>query len=160
MTQRPSGRGSGIIAAKSYFMLVKWLVPVNKNMITKAPRPASLQEESLSTPSKPTPRRMMNETRRTNKDAMCLLSARAGCSALRLCCGPLRVAYFSVRFLSVYRPFLLAKGSCSLASLLHLLLLSGRSWPYVLVLSLRPGAALNHPHFSCTTPALRLQKHR
>src|SRR5918998_4520604 len=97
MTQRPLGRGSGIIAAKSYFMLVKWLVPVNRNMIAKAPRPAALQEESRLTPSKPTPRRMMNEATRTNKDTMCLLSARAGWSALRLCCGPLRVAYFSVR---------------------------------------------------------------
>ena len=44
MTQRPLGRGSGIIAAKSYFILVKWLVPVNRNVITKAPRPAPLPD--------------------------------------------------------------------------------------------------------------------
>src|ERR671911_1866311 len=77
MTQRSLGKGGGIIAAKSYFMLVKWLVPVNKNMITKAPRPATLQEDSLSTPSNPAPRRRRNEITRTNKDSMCLLSARA-----------------------------------------------------------------------------------
>src|SRR5918995_7378932 len=78
MTQRSLGKGGGIIAAKSYFMLVKWLVPVKRNIITKAPRPATLQEESRLTPSNPIPRRSRNEIARTNKDSMCLLSARAG----------------------------------------------------------------------------------
>jgi hypothetical protein len=111
MTQRPLGRRSGIIAAKSYFMLVKWLVPVNRNMIAKAPRPAALQEESHLTPSRPTPRRTMNETARTNRDAMCLLSARAGRSALRLRRDPLWVASFTLRHLpSAYRPLLLTGG--------------------------------------------------
>src|SRR5918997_943348 len=43
-------------------------------MITKAPRPASLQEESHFTPSHPTPLRRRNEITRTKKEAMCLLS--------------------------------------------------------------------------------------
>src|SRR5918993_3563847 len=77
MTQRPLGNGSGIMAAKSYLRLEKWLKPVNKNMITKARRPASLQEESRFTPSAPKPRRRMNEVMRMNKDIMCLLSAGA-----------------------------------------------------------------------------------
>src|SRR4028118_9232 len=78
MTQRPLGKGAGIIAAKSYFMLEKWLKPVNRNMITKAERPASLQEERRLTPSQPKPRRKTNEISRTNRDTMCLLSGRAG----------------------------------------------------------------------------------
>src|SRR5918998_4386967 len=78
MTQRSSGRGAGIMAAKSCFRLEKWLKPVNRNMITRAKRPASLQEESSLTPSAPKPRRRMNEITRTNSDTMCLLSAGAG----------------------------------------------------------------------------------
>src|ERR687893_1129169 len=70
MTQRSFGRGGGIIAAKSCFMPVKWLVPVNRNMITNPPRPATLQEDSRVTPSNPNPRRKREETRRTNKDTM------------------------------------------------------------------------------------------
>src|SRR5918997_2219346 len=159
MTQRPLGRGSGIIAAKSYFMLVKWLVPVNRNMTTKAPRPAPLQEESHSTPSKPTPRRMMNEARRTNKDTICLLSERAGDPPSAYAAALLGHLLFGAS-LTVCLP---TGPACQRLVLLgvtaHLLLLSGRSQPYVLILSLHPDAALNHPHFSCTTPALRLQEY-
>src|SRR4051794_6010752 len=39
-------------------------------MITKAPRPASLQEESCLTPSHPTPLRRRKESIRTKTDAM------------------------------------------------------------------------------------------
>src|SRR5918998_392013 len=77
MTQRSLGKGAGIMAAKSCFRLEKWLKPVNRNMITSAMRPASLQEESRLTPSAPNPRRTMNEVTRTNDDIMCLLSAGA-----------------------------------------------------------------------------------
>src|SRR5918998_3722044 len=77
MTQRSLGSGAGIMAAKSCFRPEKWLKPVNRNMITKAMRPASLQEESRLTPSAPKPRRRMNETTRTKRDTMCFLSAEA-----------------------------------------------------------------------------------
>jgi hypothetical protein len=50
MTQSPSGRGSGIIAARSYFMPEKCAVLVNRNMVASAPNPAALQEESRLTP--------------------------------------------------------------------------------------------------------------
>src|SRR5215210_5208510 len=70
MTQRSLGRGAGIMAAKSCFRLEKWLNPVNRNMITRARRAASLQEESRLTPSAPNPRRTMDEMTRTNKDIM------------------------------------------------------------------------------------------
>src|SRR4028118_2143757 len=72
MTQRSLGKGGGIIAAKSYFMLVKWLKPVNRNIIASAMRPATFQEESRSTPSSPTPRRRRDEIIRTNRDTMCV----------------------------------------------------------------------------------------
>src|SRR5918995_678632 len=49
-------------------------MPVNRNIITKAPRPASLQEESCLTPSHPTPLKRRNETTRTKRDVMRLLS--------------------------------------------------------------------------------------
>src|SRR5918994_5418809 len=74
MTQRPLGNGSGIMAAKSYLRLEKWLKPVNRNMITRAMRPASLQEESRFTPSAPKPRRTMNEMTKTNREIMSVLS--------------------------------------------------------------------------------------
>jgi hypothetical protein len=65
-----------------------------------------------------------------------------------------------VRFLpNAYRPFLLAEGLClstsfstSFAFLTEVQLSSG--------FSLRPGVSLHHPHFSCITPALRLQESR
>src|SRR4028118_1622677 len=78
MTQRSLGREAGIMAAKSCFKLEKWLKPVNRNMIARAMRPASLQEESRLRPSAPKPRRTMNEMTKTNREIMCLLSAGAG----------------------------------------------------------------------------------
>src|SRR5918995_5479064 len=107
MTQRSLGKGAGIIAAKSYFMLVKWLVPVNKNMITKAPRPATLQEESRSTHSNPAPRRRRNEIAKTNKDSMCLLSAGVGALPSAFA-APLNGSFTSC---PPIRQYLLAEGS-------------------------------------------------
>src|SRR5918993_1019472 len=55
-------------------MALKWVAPVNTNMIATAIRPASLQEESRLTPSDPIPRKRMNETTRMNKGAMSVSS--------------------------------------------------------------------------------------
>ena len=49
-------------------------------------------------------------------------------------------------------------GFCSCLSCLHLLRSSGRSRISVLVSSLRPDGALNHPHYTRTTPAVEVRK--
>src|SRR4028119_614675 len=153
MTQRSLGRGSGIIAAKSCFKLEKWLKPVNRNMITSAMRPASLQEESRLIPSPPKPRRTINETTRTNKDIMCLLSTRAG--YLPFACvvplgGPLNFCC-----VSPCRSPAVTDGrwlvSCFLEPLLHLLRFVFQQVSLfcrssLLVTSLRSGTALDHKH--------------
>jgi hypothetical protein len=79
-------------------------------------------------------------------------------STLRLCCAPdgsLTSCWVSSR---------LPSGSFSLPKahlvpfsvLVYLLRFSGRGLSFVPVLSLRPKAALNHPHLSCITPAIEL----
>jgi hypothetical protein len=158
MTQRPLGKGAGIIAAKSYFMLEKWLKPVNRNMITKAERPASLQEERRLTPSQPKPRRRMNEISRTNRDTMCLLPGRAGdlpSAYAATLVGSLACCRVTSRL-----PPAVTTGrglvSCLLSSLLYLLRSSGRGRPPVPVPSVRAGATADHPHLSGTPPALEV----
>src|ERR671916_2514093 len=49
-------------------------------------------------------------------------------------------------------------GFCSCLSCLHLLRSSGRSRLFVLVSSLHPDGALNHPHYSRITPAVEVRK--
>src|SRR5215207_815149 len=156
MTQRPLGKGSGIIAVKSYFRLEKWLKPVNRNMIATARSPAAFHEERRLTPRKPTALRTRNEKTRMNRDVMCLLSAGA---------PYLPSAYAAVhrgRSTPVASPTFclpaVAEGqwldSNLLKPLLHLLRFSGWSRLFITVSSLHSGAALNHPHYSRTTPAL------
>ena len=63
--------------------------------------------------------------------------------------------------LAALRPSLLAGSRLEpCVSCLHLLRFSGRSRTFVAALSLRPGAALNHPHYSRTTPAVEVREYR
>src|SRR3712207_8990010 len=62
-----------------------WLKPVNRNMITKARRPASLQEERRLTPSAPKPRTAMNEIAKTDRKSTRLNSSHANISYAVFC---------------------------------------------------------------------------
>src|SRR4028118_2149756 len=149
MTQRPLGKGAGIMAAKSCLRAEKWLKPVNRNMIARARRAASLQEESRLTPSAPKPLRMMNEIARTNRDIMRVSFPRGQASAPRSCHNPRWAARFALLHPSTATAVPTGRTyvSCLLASLLHLLRFTGRGRSFITIYSLRPEAALDHPHY-------------
>src|SRR3712207_9039770 len=124
-------------------------------MITKARRPASLQEERRLTPIQPKPRRRMNEITRTNRDTMCLLSARAGdlpsayATTLVGSLGCCRVTFrppSTIPFSRWLVPWL------ELSSLSTSFALPAEAEPLVPIPSVRATADADHPHLSGTTP--------
>ena len=131
-------------------------------MTTPHPRPDALQKERRSTPSNTAPRRRMNDIARTNRYTMRLLSARADDppSAYAATLGGSLTSRCVSSRLPSERSCCRRLVSCLLASLRYLLRFSGRSRPYFLVLSLLPGAPLNHPHYSRNTPAIGLWEFR
>jgi hypothetical protein len=56
-----------------------------------------------------------------------------------------------------HRPFVLAEGLC-LSTPFSTSFVFSDEVNLASGFSLRPGVSLHHPHFSCTTPALRLQE--